>query len=65
MDVVYTWIITDDNCCQNRLLFPLLFISQFVYPVGGKGIGQRGLTGGIVALARYVIHFIRKHENLV
>ena len=34
MDVEYTWILWQGkNCRQFRLLFPLSFIGQIVYPV--------------------------------
>ena len=39
--------------------FPLLFIGQFVHPVGGE------VTGWVVILARYAFYFIRKNDNLV
>ena len=35
MDIGYMWI----YCRQNRLLFPLSFNGQFVYPEGEGGIG--------------------------
>ena len=38
----------------------LSFIGQFVHPVG-----EEGVEGGIVILARCVFLFFREHENLV
>ena len=41
------------NCHKFRLLTWISFISQFVYPVGGEGMGC------IVVLARYKFQFIK------
>ena len=35
----YVDIMTGENCSLIRLLFPVSFIGQFVYPGGGKGMG--------------------------
>ncbi len=60
MDVEYTWILWQKkNCRQFRLQYPLAAIGRAVYPVGGEG------TGAIVILARYGLHFIMEHDNLV
>ena len=61
---IYMDIITGENC-QYRLLFPPSFIGQFVYPLGGKGMGKRRWREGIVILALYKFHFTRKHDDLV
>ena len=55
---------TGENCRQFRLLFPLSFNVQFVYPVGGKG--RKGVEGGYCYfLTRYKVDFIRVNDNLV
>ena len=43
--------------------FPLSFIGQLPFPVGGLW-GKGGLEE-IVILAHYVFHFIREHKNVV
>ena len=54
------WMIKQEkNCCQFRLQYPLAFIGQADYEVCLEGIGE------IVILARYRVHLIIEHENLV
>ena len=36
------YILTRENCRQLSLLIWTLFISQFVQPVGGEGMGKGG-----------------------
>ena len=36
---IYVDIMAGENCRQFRLLICTSFIGQFVYPVGGKGMG--------------------------
>ena len=51
MDAKYTWILLHvKNCRQFRLLFTQSFIGQFVYPVGGEGIGYREWKGEFLFL---------------
>ena len=60
LDLKYMLILWQEkNCLQFSLQFPLAFIRLAVYPVGGKGMGE------IVILARYNVHFLIEHENLV
>ena len=40
-------------------------LPSFVQPVGGKGMGVKGMDGRIVIIASYKFHFIRAHDNLV
>ena len=55
MDAEYPWILLHvKNCHQFRLLFPLSFIGQFVYPVGGEGIGYREFKGNCYFSPRLV-----------
>ena len=37
-------------------------MGQFVHPLGGEGMGQRGWMEGIVILASYKFHFVRVHQ---
>ena len=40
IDLEYTWILLQGKNCRQckMLLLSMLFIGQFVYPVGGKGM---------------------------
>ena len=42
---IYVDIMTGENCRQFMLLFPMSIIGQFVHPVGGEGMAQRGCRG--------------------
>ena len=42
---MYVDIMTEKNCIQFRLL-----IGQFVHPVGGERMGQRGWMKGVIVL---------------
>ena len=59
VDWIYVDIMTEEKIDCN---FPMLFIGQFVNPVGlkGKEWGKSGGMGKIVILARYKFHFIRE-----
>ena len=47
MDIEYTWILWQrKNCRQLRLLTCASLISRFVHPVGGHGMGKKGVDGG-------------------
>ena len=52
---------TGENCRQFSMQFALAFIGRAVYPVGGEGREM----GEIVILARFRVHFIIEHENLL
>ena len=56
-------IITGENGRKFRLLLPLSFISKFIYPVRGEGIGVKGRNRYFRPLKVYA--FIRVHDNLV
>ena len=60
---MYKDIMTGEYCRQFRFQFSLAFIGRAVYPVGG--VKERMGIGEIVNLARYRVHFIIEHENLV
>ena len=46
----------------SQIYLAISFIGQFIYPERGKEMGKGGM---IVIVARYTVHFIRKHEILV